>query len=129
MTRYALLTATIATAICGVSGISFAQSAPDDARARYTQEREKCLTHNTQDTLASCLHEAGAALGASRNGQLSQPGPSAAANTTDRCNTFQSAAEQAECVQRIQGPNTTTSGSVSGGGILRESVTTTVTPP
>ena len=33
--------------------------------------------------------------------------------------------EQAECVRRVQGP---ASGSVSAGGVLRESVTTTVLP-
>ena len=96
-----------------------------EAAARYEQERQKCMTNNTQDSLATCLREAGAAQDAARKGQLSNPGPQAADNATQRCSAFQNADEQAECVRRVQGP---ASGSVSAGGVLRESVTTTVVP-
>ena len=84
------------------------------------------MTNNTQDTLATCLREANNALDAARKGQLSSPGAAAPDNATQRCAAFQSAAEQAECVRRVQ--NSPASGSVSGGGVLRESVTTTVVP-
>ena len=40
----------------------------------------------------------------------------------ERCKVFQEAADQAECVRRL---DSTASGSVAGGGLLRESVTTT----
>ena len=103
-----------------------AQPSPaTDVHARYEQERQKCMTNNTQDSLATCLREAGAAQDAARKGQLSNPGPQAADNATQRCSAFQNADEQAECVRRVQGP---ASGSVSEGGVLRESVTTTVLP-
>lgn len=110
---------------CAAAGAQ--QTAPQDARARYEQEREKCMTNNTQDSLATCLREANNALDASRKGQLSNPGAAAGDNGAQRCAAFQTAAEQAECVRRLQ--QSPVSGSVSGGGVLRESTTTTVIPP
>ena len=113
-------------ALLAASTLAMAQPSPAaDAHARYEQERQKCMTNNTQDSLATCLREAGAAQDAARKGQLSNPGPQAADNATQRCSAFQNADEQAECVRRVQGP---ASGSVSEGGVLRESVTTTVVP-
>lgn len=99
-------------------------AAASTAQDRYAQERQKCMTHNTQDSQETCLREAGAALQASRSGQLTDAAGSEAA--TQRCAVFKDAAEQAECVRRVQ--NAPASGSVPGGGVLRES-TTTVTVP
>ena len=125
-TRSALITPVVTAALLAASAAAVAQTPPQDARARYEQEREKCMTNNTQDTLATCLREANNALDAARKGQLSSPGAAAPGNATQRCAAFQSTAEQAECVRRMQ--NSPVSGSVSGGGVLRESVTTTVVP-
>lgn len=108
------------------SAASWAQPRSDDARARYEQEREKCKTHNTQDSLATCLREATNAYDAARKGQLSNPGAAAGNNASQRCAAFQTAAEQTECMRRLD--SAPASGSVSGGGVLRESVTTTVVP-
>ena len=58
-------------------------------------------------------------------GQSGEPGAAAQANARERCKVFQEAAEQAECVRRL---DSTASGSVAGGGLLRESVTTTYEP-
>lgn len=112
--------------LASTMGASAQTSAPADAQARYAQEREKCQTNNTQDSLATCLREANNALDASKKGQLSTPGAQAPQNATERCDAFQSAQEQAECTRRIR--SAPASGSVSGGGVLRESVTTTVVP-
>jgi hypothetical protein len=108
------------------SAAAWAQAPANDARARYEQEREKCRTNNTQDSLATCLRDATNAYDAARKGQLSDPGPIAIANATQRCQAFQNAGERAECVRRIE--NEPASGSVPAGGVLRESVTTTVVP-
>lgn len=124
--RIALVTPVVTAALLAASAAAVAQTPPQDAQARYEQEREKCMTNNTQDTLATCLREANNALDAARKGQLSSPGAAAPGNATQRCAAFQSTAEQAECVRRMQ--NSPVSGSVSGGGVLRESVTTTVVP-
>ncbi len=128
MPRFAFITPALTAVLLAASATAMAQApAPSgDARARYEQEREKCMTNNTQDSLATCLREANNALDASRKGQLSNPGPAASENTTQRCEAFQTATEQAECVRRTQ--SSSVSGSVSGGGVLRESVTTTVIP-
>ena len=125
-TRIALITPVVAAVLLAASAAAVAQTPPQDARARYEQEREKCMTNNTQDTFATCLREANNALDAARKSQLSSPGAAAPGNATQRCAAFQSTAEQAECVRRMQ--NSPVSGSVSGGGVLRESVTTTVVP-
>ncbi len=124
--RFSVLAPVFATALCAFSVSAQAQSAPQNAQARYLQDIEKCRTHNTQDSLATCLREAGAARDASSKGQLTGPGAEAATNATQRCEAFQTAAEQADCVRRVQ--STPASGSVESGGVLRESVTTTITP-
>lgn len=124
--RFSVLAPVFATALCAFSVSAQAQSAPQNAQARYLQDIEKCRTHNTQDSLATCLREAGAARDASSKGQLTGPGAEATTNATQRCEAFQTAAEQADCVRRVQ--STPASGSVESGGVLRESVTTTITP-
>ena len=126
MKRIALTTPALFTAALLAATTALAQPGAQDARARYEQERENCRTHNTQDSLETCMREATNAFAAARQGQLSSPGTTAADNATQRCAVFQSAADQAECVRRVR--NSPASGSVAGGGILRESVTTTTVP-
>lgn len=127
MKRFAFATPVLTAALLMASTVVTAQTSPsDDARARYEQERQACMTNNTQDTLATCLRDATNAYDAARKGQLSDPGPIAMANATQRCGAFQNAQERAECVRRVE--SETTSGSVSGGGVLRESSTTIVIP-
>ena len=125
MTRHSFLAPSLTAALLVVSAATTAQTSAPDARTRYEQEREKCMTNNTQDSVATCLREANNALDASRKGDLSNPGPAAGDNATQRCNAFPTAAGQAECMRRVQTP---VSGSVSGGGVLRESTTTTIVP-
>lgn len=126
MKHFSLIAAAFVISFAGLHGISNAQTTPQDADARYAQERQKCQTHNTQDSLATCLREVGAARDAARKGQLTPPGAAGAANATDRCDVFQGMQERADCVKRVQ--SSPASGSVSGGGVLRESVTTTIVP-
>ena len=125
MKRTAFLTSTCTIAAALACATALAQPT-HDARARYEEERRACMTQNTQDSQATCLREATNAYDAARKGQLSDPGPVAIANATQRCDAFQNAQDRAECVRRIE--NEPASGSVPGGGVLRESVTTTVIP-
>lgn len=127
MKRFAFAAPVLTATLLALSTAAIAQVPASDARARYEQERQKCHTNNTQDSLATCLREATNALDASRKGELSDPGPIAAANGTDRCNAFQSAQERSECVRRVE--SSAVSGSVAGGGVLRESTTTTIIVP
>ncbi|MDM0111818.1 hypothetical protein QTI66_06625 [Variovorax sp. J22R133] len=75
---------------------------------------------------AACARESGAARQEAARGGLTQPGASADVNATARCQALP-AAERTDCEARIQGSGaastSTTSGSVMGGGLVRETVT------
>ena len=67
---------------------------------------------------SSNAREAAAARQAARQGQLTDPGPVFRENATARCAVFKSEEDRRACVGRVaQGQD---SGSVQGGGILRE---------
>lgn len=117
--------------ICGAALFvaAGATSAATDAsaQARYQQDRDACMTGNTQQAKEVCLREAGAARDAAQKGALTQkPGTDTASNATERCDVFKKADEHAACLDRIQGAGNT-QGSPLKGGVLRESVTTTTT--
>ena len=124
---------TVAAALAGAfasATVAFAAEpvATDDAKARYAKERAACETGNTHQDKATCLKEAGAALDEKKKGKLDNSG-SPVANATDRCNVLP-AKDKADCLARIVGPQSpnqrvTISGSVEGGGVIRETTTTT----
>lgn len=78
---------------------------------------------------AACLRESGAAAQESRRDGLTDPADRAQQeNATARCSN-QPAGAKAECEARLgAGSGTRTEGSVSGGGILRETVTPASAP-
>lgn len=101
--------------------------ATGNAEPRYQQDREACLSGQTQQAQGVCLREAGAARNAARAGALHNSGKSdKAANAVERCEVFTKADEHAACLDRIRGAGNQ-SGSALQGGVLRESVTTTTT--
>jgi hypothetical protein len=94
------------------------------AKKAFQQERARCLKGDTNQDRATCLKEAGAAYDEARRGNLgSAAGSDLESNATRRCQA-QPVADRADCVRRIQGAGQT-SGSVQGGGLIRESQTTT----
>lgn len=98
------------------------------AQARYAQDRAACESGRTTEDKATCLKEAGAALDARRHDQLTNDG-TPLRNATDRCRMLPQK-DQADCVARIVGPlspnqQVTVSGSVAGGGDIKETKTTT----
>ena len=98
-------------------------SAPaNDARARYERERAVCMDGRSNQDRATCLKEAGAALDESRRGELARDDGGYRKNALARCKALP-AKDQPDCVARIEGDSTTTSGSARDGGILRERVT------
>lgn len=103
-----------------------AQAAPESAaRERYQQDRQACLSGNTWEARDTCLREAGAALQASRRGNLtSDDATRLNDNALQRCDVFKNQEDQAACVARVEGE---ASGSVTDGGLLRKSVITTTT--
>jgi hypothetical protein len=102
-------------------------SAADTARATYERERAACVSGQTGQDRATCLREAAAAYQEARH---ARPGPALpedryAQNALARCQPL-SAADRAECERRMR--SGTSSGSVTGGGILRELHTTETAP-
>jgi hypothetical protein len=93
---------------------------PDtDAQARYERERAACMAgQSTNEDRATCLKEAGAALAEARKGNLDNGNGQLRKNAKDRCNAL-AGDERADCIARMNGEGTV-SGSVGGGGVLRE---------
>ena len=96
-----------------------AGKANSEAQQRYNRERAHCMSGQSGQDRAICLREARAALQEARRNRLQTgAGVNLDANATARCNA-QPAADREACVQRIRGAGTT-SGSVAGGGLIRE---------
>jgi hypothetical protein len=100
------------------------QSSTADAKARYEQERSRCLSGQSGQDMKTCMREAGAALQEARQGNLDDRGARYTRNALERCKALPSD-EAKDCRDRILGQGTV-SGSVKGGGLYREKVTTEV---
>jgi hypothetical protein len=93
------------------------------AEARYQQDRANCLAGKTAESQTTCLKEAAAALQAARKHDLRTPTPAeVAANERRRCEAL-SGDDKKDCLKRADNIDTTVSGSVAGGGDLKETVT------
>jgi len=124
-THIAGLTMAAAALLCSPF-VSAEEGGAASARARYDQERSRCLSGQSGQDLKTCLREAGAALQASRLGQLDDRDGRYTRNALERCKPLPSD-EAKDCRDRILGQgNVSASGSVKGGGLLREKVTTEV---
>jgi hypothetical protein len=110
-------TAQVAGGLPGASGI--------DASGNYQAEVQACRDGRTQQDIDTCLREARNAQAERRSGTLRQPSPDYDANALARCEPLQGE-EKAACKARVLGFGNT-SGSVAGGGVLRE-VETVVMP-
>jgi hypothetical protein len=115
----ALLAMTAATAqvATGTTGI--------DTSGSYQQEVNACLTGRTQQDQATCLREARNAQADKKRGVLDNAGAQFQANAAARCEPL-AGEDRAACRARLMGYGET-SGSVAGGGVLRE-VETVVVP-
>lgn len=95
-------------------------SANDAAHARYRQEMALCNSGQSNQDVQTCRREAGAALQEARRGGLSGAGVGLQQNALQRCAAHEGIDRRA-CEARMRGEGTS-SGSVDGGGILREIV-------
>ncbi len=111
-------TAQVATGTPGTTGI--------DASGNYQQEVQACMSGRTQQDRETCLQEARNARADKQRGALDNAGAQYQANAAARCEPL-SGEEKAACRARVMGYGDT-SGSVAGGGILRQ-VETVVLPP
>jgi hypothetical protein len=111
-----------AAAVLGTSALLFAGGAEaaklSEAQARYQQERAACMKGTSNQDRATCLKEAGAALGEARRGALGASSDSSLANNRMmRCEGLP-AQDREDCAMRMK--QGTMSGSAQQGGILRE---------
>jgi hypothetical protein len=106
----ALLGATIAAA-ADRANLSEAQRA-------YQRDRAACMSGQTSQDRATCLREASAALQEAKRGNLNDGQAQYERNRLLRCDK-QPPEDRQDCIRRMSGEGTT-SGSVEGGGILRE---------
>lgn len=98
-----------------------------DFEAKYRQDIERCNAGQTNQDLATCKREAGAALQEARRQRLLTHGDeSLQSNSTARCQALPAGGREDCMKQMSQDSNTTVQGSIAGGGILR---TTTITIP
>ena len=95
-----------------------------DAQSAYQRDRAACISGQTSQDRATCLREASAALQEARRGRLDNGQAEFERNRLLRCDR-QPPEDRQDCVRRMSGEGIT-SGSVEGGGILRELVTPVV---
>ena len=119
LTLGAILAATL-----GATTGAWAQAAAPGTDARMHSEMASC--DGVRQDKAACLREAGAARQAARHNGLTTDGTAGNhTNAMARCD-LQPMADRADCEARMKGAagsTTTTSGSVMGGGVIRETVT------
>ncbi|MDP3619051.1 MAG: hypothetical protein Q8R63_04585 [Ramlibacter sp.] len=115
----ALLAVTAATAqvATGTTGI--------DASGSFQSELQACMTGRTQQDQETCLKEARNAQADKKRGALDNSGAQFQSNAAARCDVL-TGEEKAACQARVSGYGNT-SGSVAGGGVIRE-VETVVLP-
>ena len=113
-----------ATLACAAAVAQTPATTGIDASGNTEAERAACLSGRTQQDQATCLEEARNAAADKKKGELTTQGP-VAVNALSRCQAL-AGEDRAACEARILGYGST-SGSVAGGGVLRE-VETVVVP-
>jgi hypothetical protein len=98
-----------------------------DATARYQRERAVCTGGQSNQDRTTCLREASAAHAQMRKNGMQDHDMAFDQNAQKRCQALPNDDRNA-CLMRMQGHGST-SGSVSGGGIYRELITTEAGTP
>jgi hypothetical protein len=81
-----------------------------------------CNANEARGDVVACRHETAAARAEARRGGLTSPSQEQLMqNASQRCNALP-ADDRRDCMMRIRGTDTNTSGSVDGGGILQQTV-------
>lgn len=88
----------------------------------YQHDRADCMSGHSGADKTTCLREAGAALNEARSGKLADANTNFEGNRIARCG-YLKGPDKEYCLRRMNGEGTVT-GSVEGGGILRELVVT-----
>lgn len=113
-----LMSACAAASLLLFTGAAMAADG-SDAQQRYRDERAACMNGASNQDRATCLREAGAALQESRrNGLAHGTTRELGANRMQRCDALPDQ-DRGDCQMRMNGQGST-SGSVMGGGMMRE---------
>jgi hypothetical protein len=110
----------LAAAATLLAGAASVLAAPDRAAVeeRYLQERAVCERLGADQDRAACLREAGAARAQALEGALNDGAADHRENSLARCRMLQGD-DRRDCLSRMSGAGSV-SGSVEGGGVLRE---------
>jgi hypothetical protein len=117
--RHSVAIAAACTAAAAFAAPAAGTSA--DAQAAYQKERAACMSGTSGQDRETCLREAGAARDEARRGNLNDGKGELGRNAKDRCNSL-AGEQRSDCLARLNGEGSV-SGSVNGGGVLREKVT------
>lgn len=106
-----------------ISSAALAAGAASDVDAQYKKEMEVCNSGKSNQDKATCIREAGAARDEARRSRLGDGNQASQyeKNALDRCNALPASDKEA-CIARMK--QGSTSGSVEGGGVIRELRTT-----
>jgi len=107
---------TVSRAVLFAATLSMAATA--FAQQNYQQERARCMDGTSGQEQRACLREAGAAVVESKRGGLTDS-PDYQQNAMARCAAHTNAEERSYCERRMRGEGSV-SGSVKGGGVMRE---------
>jgi hypothetical protein len=123
--KWALVLAS-ASIVLAPAAATAASTERAEAQARFQVERSACLSGSTNQSRATCLQEASAALAQARLGQLDTSDDTTyTRNKINRCEALPQD-DREDCLRRMRGEGST-SGSVEAGGIYRE-LTRTIPP-
>ena len=105
------------------SSSAFAASTASDVDAQYKKDMAVCNSGQSNQSKATCVREAGAAREEARRNRLNDAIPQSQyeKNALNRCNELPGK-DKDECIARMK--QGTVSGSVEGGGVIRELRTT-----
>jgi uncharacterized protein YfaQ (DUF2300 family) len=104
------------------TGFALAADANSAAQARYQQEMAVCNSGQSNQDANTCRIEARNALAEARRGGLQDAPDRYAQNARQRCADLKDS-ERRDCEARVRGEGLV-EGSVAGGGVLKETVTT-----
>ena len=130
ITRHPVLTQLSIAAgalLCATATLAADVSSSSSAQARFRQEMAVCNSGQSNQDAGTCREEARRALAAARSGALNDAPGQYQQNAQQRCGSLQGG-DRSDCEARMRGEGSAT-GSVAAGGLLRESVTTTITVP
>jgi hypothetical protein len=122
----ALVATLLAAATSFIGAPAALAAASADAAEQHRQEVATCNRGASPEGRQTCLYEARAAWAQEKGSGLTIAGTDYAANASLRCQAL-SGSDRKACLARMQGDGTV-SGSVAGGGVLRELATRTTVP-